>query len=55
LFPPEGEGFSMVRRIYPTYWRYTRADGRRWNDEAMIAFLKEKNPDSPWLDREIVH
>ena len=49
----KGKRFPMVHRIHPTYWRYLRAEDRRWDDEASTAFLREKDPASPWLERDI--
>jgi hypothetical protein len=45
----------LIPRMHPTYWKYTRSDGRQWDDAAMVAFLRQKNPDSPWLERDIIY
>ena len=51
----KSEGFSPIHRMEPAYWQYDRTIERSWDDAALLAYLKNKDPHSPWLAAELTH
>lgn len=51
----KSEGFSPIHRMEPAYWQYDRTVERSWDDAALLAYLKSKDPRSPWLEAELTH
>jgi len=51
----KSEGFSPIHRMEPAYWQYDRTIERSWDDSALLAYLRDKDPRSPWLDAELSH
>jgi len=43
---PEGRG---------TYWTYKRSTNSQEKEGEMLTYLKSKDPESPWLEYEVVH
>ncbi len=51
----ESEHLPFIHRMAPVYWQYDRTIERSWDDAALLAYLKDKDPRSPWLEAELSH
>jgi hypothetical protein len=51
----KGEMEPYMHETISSYWQYDRTIQRGWDDAATIAYLKQKDPNSPWLEAELAH